>query len=190
MQKPTLEPQSRIPELIDVGCKESIRENADRPAGAAISGEDGAEACCSRDRRALRPVDAGHDPAGAVRVPDRAGFRTGAGSLTGLRKESTGLAETLDYLIAKRLRRQGVVTVVPGIPRKQTRWIDGYGNLEATPPFTDREGRRFPYGRVITGKQRELTMHPGVMKFLEAQAVQWPPIVSRSTRWSPAFASN
>ena len=119
---------------------------------------------------------------GLFAFPTALGSEQARASLTGLRKESTGLAETLDYLIAKGLRRQGVVTVVPGIPRKQARWIDGYGNLEATPPFTDREGRRFPYGRVITGKQRELTMHPGVMKFLEAQGVQWPPIVV-DTSW-------
>jgi protein-arginine deiminase len=35
---------------------------------------------------------------------------------------------------------------------------------------------------VITGKQRELTMHPVVMSFLEAQGVQWPPIVV-DTSW-------
>ena len=72
--------------------------------------------------------------------------------------------------------------MVPGAPRKNTRWIDWYGNLEATPPHTDRQGRRFPYGRIIAGKQRELAMHPGVMRFLEAQGVQWPPIVV-DTSW-------
>ena len=47
-------------------------------------------------------------------------------------------AARLDYQIARSLRRQGVVTISPGIPRKKTRWIDGYGNLEATPPHFDR----------------------------------------------------
>ena len=61
--------------------------------------------------------------------------------------------------------------------RKQSRWIDWYGNLEVTPPFTDRHGRRFPYGRMITGKQAELSMHRGVMKFIEAQAMQRPLII-------------
>jgi protein-arginine deiminase len=69
------------------------------------------------------------------------------------------------------------VTVVPAVPRKQSRWIDWYRNLEVTPPFTNRQGLHFPYGRVITGKQSELAMHAAVMKFLEAQAMQWPPIV-------------
>ena len=72
--------------------------------------------------------------------------------------------------------------MAPGIPRKQARWNDWYGNVEATPPHTDRQGRRFPYGRVITGKHHEFTMHPGVLKFLEAQGVQWPPIVV-DTSW-------
>ena len=72
--------------------------------------------------------------------------------------------------------------MAPAIPRKQARWNDWYGNVEATPPHTDRQGRRFPYGRVITGKQHEFTMHPGVLKFLEAQGVQWPPIVV-DTSW-------
>ena len=58
------------------------------------------------------------------------------------------------------------MTIAAGVPRENTRWIDWYGNLEATPPFTDRQGRRFPFGRLIVGKQL-LTMHPDVMKFLE-----------------------
>src|SRR5262249_16896510 len=38
------------------------------------------------------------------------------------------------------------------------------------------------FGRIITGKQHELSLHPGVMKFLEMQAVQWPPIIV-DTSW-------
>jgi len=103
--------------------------------------------------------------------------RQAQAALTGLRKASRRSAAELDLQIAERLRGRDVVTVVPGIPRKKARWIDWYGNLEVTPPFTDRQGRLFPYGRVITGKQAELGMHPAVMKFLEAQEMQWPPIV-------------
>jgi protein-arginine deiminase len=102
-------------------------------------------------------------------------------SLTGLRKEVRTSAARLDYHVSRWLRRQGVATVAPGIARKNTRWIDWYGNLEATPPHTDRKGRLHPFGRIITGKQRELAMHPGVMRFLEAQSVQWPPIVVDTT---------
>ena len=103
-------------------------------------------------------------------------------NLTGLRKGPKASAARLDYQVARSLRRLGVVTLSAGIPRGNSRWIDGYGNLEATPPHFDRRGRRFPFGRVLVGKQRELSMHPAVMKFLEAQGVQWPPIVV-DTSW-------
>jgi protein-arginine deiminase len=119
---------------------------------------------------------------GLFTYPTSLGPEQARASLNGLRKEARASAARLDDHVGRRLRRHGVVTVVPGAPRKNTRWIDWYGNLEATPPHTDRQGRRFPYGRIIAGKQRELAMHPGVMRFLEAQAVQWPPIVV-DTSW-------
>jgi len=103
--------------------------------------------------------------------------RQARAALAGLRKRSKRLAGELDQQMTERLRARDVVTVAPAVPRRQARWIDWYGNLEVTPSFTDRQGRRFPYGRVITGKQAELAMHPAVMKFIEAQAMQWPPIV-------------
>jgi hypothetical protein len=102
--------------------------------------------------------------------------------LSGLRDGSGAQSARLDQYVTRRLRGQGVLTVSPGVPRKQARWIDWYGNLEATPPHTDGRSREFPYGRIITGKQGELTMHPDVMRFLEAQAVQWPPVVV-DTSW-------
>jgi protein-arginine deiminase len=103
--------------------------------------------------------------------------RQARAALTGIRKRSQRSPAELDRQVAERLQARDVVTVVPGVRRKQSRWIDWYGNLEVTPAFTDRLGHRFPYGRVITGKQLELAMHPAVMKFFEAQAMQWPPIV-------------
>jgi hypothetical protein len=103
--------------------------------------------------------------------------RQARAALTGMRKRSRHSPAELDLMIAERLRARDVVTVVPGVPRKQSRWIDWYGNLEATPPFTNRRGRRFRYGRVITGKENKLAMHPAVMKFIKAQAMQWPPIL-------------
>ena len=119
---------------------------------------------------------------GLFTFPTTRGTEQVRGVLTGMRKEFGGRAAGLDQQIADRLRERGEVAVVPGVPRKLTRWIDWYGNLEATPRHTDRRGKRFPYGRVITGKQRELAMHPGVMRFLEAQGIQWPPIVV-DTSW-------
>jgi protein-arginine deiminase len=119
---------------------------------------------------------------GLFAFPTAEGIGQARAGLSGLRKGSGPSAAMLDQQVAMWLRRQGVVTVTPGIPRKNARWNDWYGNVEATPPHTDRQGRRFPYGRVITGKQHEFTMHPGVLKFLEAQEVQWPPIVV-DTSW-------
>jgi Protein-arginine deiminase (PAD) len=118
---------------------------------------------------------------GIFAFPTALGGQQARASLTGLRKEARTSAARLDYHAARWLRRRGVATVAPGIARKNTRWIDWYGNLEATPPYTDRQGQVFPFGRIITGKQRELAMHPGVMGFLEAQGVQWPPITVDTT---------
>ena len=117
---------------------------------------------------------------GIFAFPTALGGEQARASLTGLRKESRASAARLDFQVSRWLRRHGVATLGRE-SRKHTRWIDWYGNLEATPPYTDREGRVFPFGRIITGKQRELAMHPAVMRFLEGQAVQWPPITVDTT---------
>lgn len=119
---------------------------------------------------------------GILAFPVAKGSSQARGCLSGLRKRSGPTAASLDSQVVAWLRGQGVVTVAPGIPRKNARSTDWYGNVEATPPHTDRQGRRFPYGRVITGKHHEVTMHPGVLKFLEVQGVQWPPIMV-DTSW-------
>jgi protein-arginine deiminase len=119
---------------------------------------------------------------GLFTFPTATGIGQARAGLSGLRKGSGPEYARLDHEVATWLRRQGVVTVAPGIPREQPHWNDWYGNIEATPPHTDRHGRRFPYGRVIAGKKHEFTMHPGVLRFLEAQGVQWPPIVV-DTSW-------
>ncbi len=103
-------------------------------------------------------------------------------ALTGLRREFWMTSAGLDRQMTDWLRESEVVTVVAGDSRKETRWIDWFGNLEVTPSHTDANGQRFPYGRVLTGKQNDLAMHPGVMGFLEAQQFQWPPVVV-DTSW-------
>lgn len=65
----------------------------------------------------------------------------------------------------------GVQQLSLGSPLPNRRWIDWYGNLEVTPPLPDH-----PHGRVLVGRQKDLTLHPEALAFLEAQAVQWPPI--------------
>jgi protein-arginine deiminase len=119
---------------------------------------------------------------GLFAFPTAEGSSQARACLSGLRKGSGPSAAMLDDQVGTWLRRQGVVTVAPGIPRKQSNWNDWYGNVEATPPHTDRQGRRFPYGRMIIGKYHAVTTHPGVLKFLEAQGVQWPPIIV-DTSW-------
>lgn len=119
---------------------------------------------------------------GLFTFPTATGVEQARGVLSGLRKEFGANAAALDRQIAAELRERGTVTVAAGAPRAGSRWIDWFGNLEVTPPHTNRRGRRFPYGRVVIGKQRELSIHPAVLRFLEAQAIQWPPI-ALDTSW-------
>ncbi len=102
-------------------------------------------------------------------------------ALTGLRKEFGRGAGELDAEVQQLLSKRRMVTVQAGEPRR-SRWIDWFGNLEATPPHANKQGKKFPFGRLLIGKQNELTMHPDVIRFLEAQRVQWPPIYV-NTSW-------
>lgn len=104
------------------------------------------------------------------------------GALTGLRAKFWNTAAGLDQQASDWLLETGVVAIVAGPPREDTRWIDWFGNLEVTPPHTGPEGQRFRYGRILTGKQNELAMHPQALAFLQSQAIQWPPIVV-DTSW-------
>ena len=58
-----------------------------------------------------------------------------------------------------------------GEAKSGRRWIDWYGNLEVSPPAPG-----FPHGRILTGKQKELSFHLDVLAFLEKQRAQWPPV--------------
>jgi protein-arginine deiminase len=119
---------------------------------------------------------------GVFTCPVRGGVSHARGTLSGQRREFGAGAAGLDRQIVERLRDRGHVAVVQSVPRKATRWIDWFGNLEVSPAHTDRAGRRFPFGRIIAGQQRELSMHPDALRFLEAQGMQWPPIVL-DTSW-------
>lgn len=119
---------------------------------------------------------------GVFAFPTTSGLMQARGIMSGQRREFGAAAAGLDRQIADRLGERGHVIVHQSVPRKSTRWIDWFGNLEVSPPHTDSKGRHFPYGRVITGQQRELAMHPDALRFLEAQGVQWPPIVL-DTSW-------
>ncbi|MBC8101269.1 MAG: hypothetical protein H7Z41_01595 [Cytophagales bacterium] len=95
--------------------------------------------------------------------------------LLGLRAKHDGIKTApLDAFVADHLIRSlpDAVCVAPAAPRPSTRWIDWYGNLEVSPPV-----KEFPCGRILTGHQKELGIHPDLMAFLEAQRVQWPPLI-------------
>ncbi|MBI4880327.1 MAG: hypothetical protein HY812_11815 [Planctomycetes bacterium] len=64
-----------------------------------------------------------------------------------------------------------------GWKRSGVGWIDWFGNLDCTPPLPG-----WPLGRVYTGYQGALTMHPAVLEFLDAQAVQGP-VLQINTGW-------
>jgi Protein-arginine deiminase (PAD)/Protein-arginine deiminase (PAD) middle domain len=74
----------------------------------------------------------------------------------------------------------GYEEVVP-IRRKYTSF-DSTGNLEVTPPFTTRTGKRYPWGRIYYGPGRVgERMNPETKAFLHAQIVQAP--IEVGTGW-------
>jgi protein-arginine deiminase len=95
--------------------------------------------------------------------------------LLGLRgKHDMGLnCAPLDTLVREYIARElhDAVPVVVGEPLPKRRWIDWYGNLEVSPPVP-----KFPHGRVLTGEQKGLQIHPDLLAFLEAQTIQCPPL--------------
>ena len=100
-------------------------------------------------------------------------------ALRGLRGNHSGPmnATPLDNHFAKTFLGKNRSVLSVGNPLPNRKWIDWFGNLEVTPPYVAPDGRRFPKGRILTGKQGDLTMHDSVTQFLENQGVQWPPIV-------------
>lgn len=103
------------------------------------------------------------------------GIKQSVAALGGLRFPHEDVNTTpLDLRMKRFTQERSFFLIEAGAPRPKTRWIDWYGNLEVSPPTQDASGRHYPFGRVLTGKQKELTMHPGVMAFLEAQGLQVP----------------
>ena len=86
-------------------------------------------------------------------------------------------AEKLDQHFVDIFRGSDRCVLSIGEPLPKRRWIDWFGNLESTPPFADTDGKTFPWGRILVGRQRELGMHDAIMQFLKFQNLQWPPIV-------------
>jgi len=67
--------------------------------------------------------------------------------------------------------------VYKGWIRSGVGWIDWFGNLDCTPPLPG-----WPLGRIYSGHQGSLTLHPEVLSFLDAQRVQGP-VLSIDTGW-------
>jgi len=88
----------------------------------------------------------------------------------------------LDDLFAKRFPGKDTGVIQKGNDRgKSAEWIDWFGNLEASPPVKV-HGNEFRNGRIYVGTQGERSMHPGVVKFLEAQGAQ-APVLWIDTSW-------
>ncbi len=115
--------------------------------------------------------------AGRICAPSPEGIGQAVAVLSGIRAGHGGIeTETLDSNIRRYFIDSGAVVMDPAESRAGTRWVDWYGNLEVSPPVKSRDGREFPYGRILLGRQKDLSMHPDVLAFLEAQRLQWPPL--------------
>jgi protein-arginine deiminase len=103
--------------------------------------------------------------------------------LGGIRSFHDGInPKPLDSAVSDLLRKRRAIAIPDITPRTGTRSIDWYGNLLVSPPAVDDFGRPYPYGRILTGSQTDLGMHPDVLAFLEAQSVQAPALVI-DTSW-------
>lgn len=120
---------------------------------------------------------------GRICVPSGRAVHQLVAVLTGIRANYEWLnCERLDRAARSTFEDAGAILADVAVPRPGTRWIDWYGNLEVSPPVKSRDGREFPLGRILTGRQKELSLHPDVLAFLEAQCMQTPPLVV-DTSW-------
>lgn len=103
-----------------------------------------------------------------VRIGPDGRQRTAA--LAGLRgAHDMGLTTgPLDSLVLEWLKGHDpeAEVITPGASQPKRRWIDWYGNLEVSPRTS-----KAPNGVVLTGRQRGLDIHEGVLKFLKDQSV-------------------
>ena len=120
---------------------------------------------------------------GRVCAPSIQGDQQAVAVLAGIRAKHDGInCGPLDRHVRHYFSNLGAIVVEAASPRAGTGWIDWYGNLEVSPPVTARDGRKFPFGRILIGAQDSFGMHPDVLAFLEAQKLQVPPIVI-DTSW-------
>ena len=109
--------------------------------------------------------------------------RQAVGLLPGLRAHNEIIdCKPLDAAVRSHFAQAGAIIADVARPREGTRWIDWFGNLEVSPPVRSADGQDFAHGRILVGSQHELDMHPDVMAFLNAQALQTPALVV-DTSW-------
>lgn len=99
--------------------------------------------------------------------------------LSGLRAKhepSNPIHSALDSCVRDYFVNRKAQVVDAGEAREGSRWMDWFGNLEVSPPLLDAQGQSYPFGRALVGVQKGVTMHPGVLQFLEAQGLQVPPV--------------
>ncbi len=114
---------------------------------------------------------------GVAALPGPFGTDQFLAMMSGLRGLHSGIStEPLDHNVRHQYITDNAIVVDPAEPRQDTRWIDWYGNFEVSPPVVSEAGQRFPYGRILYGRQNDLSFHHDVLGFLEAQKVQWPPL--------------
>jgi protein-arginine deiminase len=88
----------------------------------------------------------------------------------------------LDAVFARKVLGRDFGVIKEGDFRgKSAQWIDWFGNLEVSPPVM-MNGRPFVHGRFYAGAQGERSMHPEVIRFLEAQGAQGP-VLWLDTSW-------
>jgi protein-arginine deiminase len=111
-------------------------------------------------------------------VPSWSGEQQIIAAFVGLRSKSKMIQTSpLDRYVKTYFGRLNALLLEAGEARDNSRWIDWYGNLQVSPPVKDVQGREFPYGRILTGRQNDLSIHPELLSLLEMQGCQWPPVV-------------
>lgn len=114
---------------------------------------------------------------GTVCIPIQNNVKQFTTVLSGLRAKHKGInCIPLDNYVPEYFLQRGDIVINAAIPRSETKWIDWYGNLQVSPPVQTKNGHNFPLGRILVGVQNNLTMHPEILDFLNAQKLQVPPL--------------
>ncbi|HLO47611.1 MAG TPA: protein-arginine deiminase family protein [Kamptonema sp.] len=106
---------------------------------------------------------------GYVQFPDKSGIRT---FTSALKRETENNVKSLlksDFGVFEVGKARSLDTL--------NQWVDGYGNLEVTPPLAG-----YPMGRVYYGNSGTATLNPEIVDFINAQQIQGP-LIDIDTSW-------